>query len=293
MRRSTIVVAVLVLLIAIAFFLHRRPAEQKPRHGTTPAPVLETAPASASAAPAVSAAPSSVSGRPPSDAVVPSVAPRPLPGTVRGVVKLKGPVPPRKMLKTTAEPECEAIHGPRIPSDEMVVDPSGNVQWAFVYVNSGLTEPPPPAPATPVYLDQVACVFTPHMLGMRVGQPLVVVSSDEFLHNVHALPFTNKEFNVALHPGGERQVKKTFDKPEVMFKVKCDIHPWMAAWIGVVDHPYFSITNAVGSYRIPELPPGRYTIEVWHEKCARASFLVEVPSGGEATLDFWLDLKTD
>jgi hypothetical protein len=196
------------------------------------------------------------------------------------------------MIKTNADSKCAKMHGPLMASDEFVVDPSGNVQWAFVYVKSGISGNVPPAPGSPVYMDQVSCVFTPHVVGIRVGQPLVVLNSDNLLHNVHSLPFLNKEFNIGLPEAG-MDIRKSFDQPEVMIAIKCDVHPWMKSWIGVLDHPYFSISNAVGSYRIPDLPPGRYTIEAWHEKCSCVSFLVEVPSGGEPALDFWLDVKTD
>jgi plastocyanin len=291
-KRSMIAVLALALLIAVAFFLHRDPREQEPqpRPGVRP-PVAETAPARGTEAPMGLKPSPSPSGVAP-DSVTPEAAPRAVPGTIRGVVRLTGPVPKRKTYRADADPACEAMHGARILSDEFVVDPYGNIQWAFVYVKSRVSGSVPPAPPSPVYMDQVSCVFTPHVVGVRVGQPLVVLNSDNLLHNVHAFALTNKEFNIGLPKAG-MEVRRTFDKPEVMIKIRCEIHPWMTSWIGVLDHTYFSITNAVGSYRIPELPPGRYTIEAWQEKCMPSSFLVEVPSGGEATLDFWLEAKRD
>ncbi|HVE40546.1 MAG TPA: carboxypeptidase regulatory-like domain-containing protein [Planctomycetota bacterium] len=287
MKRSTLAVLALALLLLLAFFLHRGLRERTPQQRQSPTSRAELVDA-APAAPRESS-PVSIAAR---SAVVPPAPSAAGVGTIRGVVRLKGPIPQRKTYRAAADPECEKMHGARIVSDEFVVDPQGNIQWAFVYVKSGLSGSVPPAPATPVYLDQVSCVYTPHVVGVRVGQPLVVLNSDELLHNVHGLPYVNKEFNVGLYKG-HTEMTRAFDKPEVMFKIKCDVHPWMSAWIGVLDHPYFSITNAVGSYGIPNLPPGRYEVEAWHEKCARSTFLIEVPVGGDATLDFWLDVKQD
>jgi plastocyanin len=218
------------------------------------------------------------------------MAPAAAPGTIRGTVRLNGPVPKRKTFKMDAEPPCLKFHSGRVLSEEFVVDPYGNVQWAFVYVKSGVSGKVPPAPTEPVVMDQVSCIFTPHVVGVRAGQPILFVNSDALLHNVHAIAVTNKEFNFGLpKPGSETKV---FDKPEIMVPVKCDVHPWMKSYVGVLDHPYFSVTNAVGSYAI-EAPAGNYLVAVWHEKCGPAQAWVAVGSGQTSTYDFVLDAKTD
>ncbi|MBI3855578.1 MAG: hypothetical protein HY293_07785 [Planctomycetes bacterium] len=281
MKKATFVVGALALLIVLAFLLHRNPAEQRPSR-PPPKPLIHVAPD----------APATSPETPPAvrrSEVPPAPA---LPGSIRGGVKIKGPIPPRKILKLDVDPKCQSYHAGPVMSDALVADAGGNVQWAFVYVKSGPIGTPPPAPTTPVLMDQIRCVFTPHMVGVRVGQPLRVLSSDDLLHNVHALPFQNNEFNVGLYTAG-LEVVRTFDKPELMVKIKCDVHPWMSSWICVMEHPYFSITNEIGSYGIHGLPPGRFVVEVLHEGWRPVSREVEVPSGGDAAADFLLDLKRD
>lgn len=287
MKRTTAAVLALALLLAVAFLLHRDLQEQKPPPRPPVRPPVVEAPVSAGpGAPTPST--SAIDAAP--DVAAPPASPPALTGSVRGVVRFGGPVPRRKFVRTRADPECEKMHGPQLASDEFVVDPYGNLQWAFVHVKSGIAGPVPPAPTTPVLLDQVACVFTPHVLGIRVGQPLLIVNSDNLLHTVHSLPFENKEFNFGLPKSGMEETKR-FGKPEVMIKLKCDVHPWMAAWIGVVDHPYFAITNAVGSFVLRDLPPGNYQIEAWHEKCNPVALPIGVGPGRESLLDFVLDEK--
>src|SRR5262245_33667191 len=231
-NRATIAVLALVLLLALAMLLHREPKEQKP---TRPEPrPVRMAPAEA---PSTEIKTSRAAVTPPPALPSPPVAVQGPPGTLRGQVKILGEIPPRKRARIEYEPGCAEKHAGVVFYDNLVVDAAGNVQWAFVQVKSGPVGTPPPAPTTPVLLDQMRCLFTPHMVGVRVGQPVRVTSSDDLLHNVHGLPFENKEFNIGLPQAGMSDVR-TFDKPEV-FVVKCDIHPWMRACVGVVDHPYW------------------------------------------------------
>jgi hypothetical protein len=115
-----------------------------------------------------------------------------------------------------------------------------------------------------VVLDQKGCRYTPHVLGVQVGQPLEVLNSDPTLHNVHALPTANREFNTGQPLAGMKHTHR-FSTREVMVPFKCDVHPWMRAFIGVLDHPYFGVTTADGTFRLEGLPPGTYTVEAWHE----------------------------
>jgi plastocyanin len=192
-------------------------------------------------------------------------------------------------MRMDVDPHCAALHAGVVLNDDLVVDPKGGVRWAFVYVKSGLKAAPPPAPQTPVLLDQIGCVFTPHVLGVRVGQPLQIRNSDPRLHNIHALSFDNLEMNVSIVP--DTETVHRFTKREVMVPVKCDIHPWMAAWVGVLDHPYFAVTGEEGAFAIPDLPPGRYVVEVWHEKYVSVSREYDVILGDEDPLDFLLDAR--
>jgi hypothetical protein len=289
-KRSTAVVVALALLLLLAFLLHRAPEDQGPGRMPGRRALLESPPLDDRVAmDAVPPSASAVAAAP--EAAAPPAAPSAPTGSIRGVVRFHGPVPPRKTVRVSV-PECREIHGERIVSEEFVVDPYGNMQWAFVYIKSGLAGPLPPPPKSPVFLDQVSCVFTPRVSGVQVGQPLTIVNSDRWLHNAHALPFVNKEFNVGM-PEWHQQETRTFDKTEVMIKIKCDVHPWMSAWVGVLEHPYFGVSNAVGSYVIRDVPPGSYYVEAWHEKCKPAKVPIGVAPGRETRLDFVLDEKTE
>jgi hypothetical protein len=198
-----------------------------------------------------------------------------------------GAPPPRKRIRMDADPKCvERVPGAPL-SDEVVVDPDGGLRWAFVYVAQGINNQVPAQPLPPVLLDQVGCVYEPHVLGIRVGQTLNIYNNDPLLHNVHGLPFDNAEFNFGLPQQGTFSSVK-FNEREVMVRIGCDLHPWMRAWVGVLDHPYFSVTSDTGAYGIPKLPAGRYTIKVWHEAYATVTRVVDVPPGGDIQLDFIL-----
>jgi hypothetical protein len=184
--------------------------------------------------------------------------------TVSGTVKLDGPVPGLKLNKALAgDPPCCVLHKETPPREDSVLSASGGVRWAFVYIKKGLEGKTFDVPARPLLLDQVGCLYTPHVTGAIVGQVVNFRNSDPMSHNVHGLPFSNKEFNFGQPPGSVNTVK--FSTPEIMVKVKCDVHPWMATWIGVLEHPFYAVTDAEGKFEIKNLPPGTYTLGIWHE----------------------------
>ena len=183
-------------------------------------------------------------------------------GTVEGVVRFEGkPKPPRKL--EMGLPECKAAHpdGVELPVTAAV---DGKLANAFVYVKQGLEAYSFDAPKGEVVVDQKGCMYDPYVAGVEVGQKLVFVNSDAFNHNINGQPKENTAFNVAMPQKGMR-VERIFDAPEVMFKIKCDVHPWMLGWIGVVDHPHFKVTGADGAFSFKGLPSGELTIAVWHE----------------------------
>jgi plastocyanin len=206
---------------------------------------------------------------------------------VTGVVKIKGDIPRRRKVRMDADPKCAAMHAEAPLEETVVADKEGNVQWAFVYVKKGAEGKKGPAPA-PAVINQEGCQYKPHVLGVVVGQEIEIRNSDDLLHNIHALPFNNKEFNFGQPQKGMTE-KKSFTVPEVMVKVKCDIHPWMGAWVGVLEHSYFGVTDAAGKFEIKGLPPGKYTVEVWHE--AYKSVTAEVEVKGPTTQNFELTEK--
>jgi hypothetical protein len=122
-----------------------------------------------------------------------------------------------------------------------------------------------------------------------VGQPIDILNSDPTLHNVHALPMVNQEFNYP-QPKQNMRTTKTFTAPEVMVRFKCDVHAWMTAWVGVMAHPYFAITTPSGEFTIPNLPPGTYTLETWHEKLGTKTMQVRVAPGQSHSAAFTMSV---
>ena len=132
---------------------------------------------------------------------------------------------------------------------------------------------------------QKGCHYVPHVQGVQVGQPLQIVNSDSTLHNVHGMPKQSKEFNLGMPIQGMKLDRK-FDKPEVMVKFKCDVHPWMNAYVGVLDHPFFAVSGADGQYEIKDLPAGTYTVEAWHEKFGVQTQEITVTDAAAGSADF-------
>jgi hypothetical protein len=190
-------------------------------------------------------------------------------GTITGRVVFEGAPPENPILRMTSDSACASANASREVRAESYVVNDGALQNVFVYVRDGLGNRYLfDTPTEPVKLDQKGCQYTPHVVGLRVTQPLEVSNSDSTLHNVHGMPEKNTEFNVGQPvPGMKNTV--TFTTPEVMIPFKCDVHAWMLAYVGVVSHPYFAVTGNGGTFELKTIPPGTYTIEAWHEKLGR------------------------
>lgn len=251
----------------------------------------EPAPAPRSSDPAVEPdreAPAGADPAPAGGATATKREPRPIDaataGVVRGVVRFEGPPPARKEMAIGSTAGCE--HHPVPPLTEDVIVADGLVANVFVHVRAGLEGwIVPPPPAEPVLLDQHGCMYRPRVVGMRAGQKLSVKNSDPATHNVHARPDRNDGFNRTQAPGGA-PVEWTPEKAEVMVPFGCDIHPWMKAWVGVRDHPFFAVTGADGRFEIAGLPPGEYTLEAWHEKLGKKTGKVTLSASGSAEISF-------
>jgi plastocyanin len=187
-------------------------------------------------------------------------------GNVTGMVTIDGTAPKNEAIKMNADPVCQKANTtPQFQESYMVGSDGKSLANVFVYVKDGLGNYVFDAPTDSVRIDQKDCRYHPHVFGLRVGQTLEITNSDPTLHNIHALPKTNSEFNTA-QPIQNMVTKHTFDKPEVMVPFKCEVHGWMNAYVGVVDNPYFSVTSDDGKFSLKGLPPGTYTIEAWQEK---------------------------
>ncbi|MFN0158223.1 MAG: beta-sandwich domain-containing protein [Bacteroidota bacterium] len=205
-------------------------------------------------------------------------------GDVTGKVSFDGAAPKAQRVKMNADPVCMKAHKEAVVSEEVVVNANGTLKNVLIYVKDGLGNKKFDAPTKKVEFDQTGCVYTPHVLGVQTGQEVLIKNSDPTLHNVHSLSKDNSSFNVAQPKKGMVLTKK-FDKPEV-FKVKCEVHTWMNAHIGVFSHPFFAVTSDDGSFSLKKLPAGDYTIEAWHEKYGTQTMKVKVAATGAATADF-------
>jgi plastocyanin len=205
--------------------------------------------------------------------------------TVTGKVSFSGAPPRMPRLAMDAEPDCSKLHSGPVVSEEVVVNPNGTLANVFVYVKSGLEGKSFEPPATNALLDQHGCIYRPRVLGVRAGQMISIKNSDPTTHNVHPMPSTNREWNQSQPPKGP-DLERAFPRPEVMIPVKCNVHPWMRSYIGVVDHPFFAVTSDQGAFEIKGLPPGDYVIEAWHEKFGTQELKVSLTASATQTADF-------
>ena len=205
-------------------------------------------------------------------------------GNVTGKITLQGTPPPAQPITTKSDPNCSQP----IKTEEFVVGDGGAFGNVFVYVKDGLGNRQFPVPSSTVTLGQNNCMYRPHVLGVQVGQTVDIVNGDATLHNIHAVPMTNQEFNTAQPLQG---VKNThvFSAKEIMVPFKCDVHKWMSAFVGVVDHPFFAVTGPDGTFQLKGLPPGTYTVEAIHEKMGAQTQTVTI--GEKETKDVAFTFK--
>jgi plastocyanin len=188
--------------------------------------------------------------------------------SISGTIKLDGPV---KRKKLNSQLDSDKYCGPQrgdqdVLSEDVITGANNELANVFVWVKKGIKGKYNP-PDTKVEIDQNKCIYHPHVIALMVGQPFVIKNSDDTMHNIHGLGKLNGEFNEGQGSKGMTSEKK-FSVREIGVKIKCDVHPWMGAWLHVVDHPFFAVSKADGTYKIDKLPAGTYEIEFWHEKYA-------------------------
>jgi plastocyanin len=189
------------------------------------------------------------------------------------------------VLDMSANPACERSNKQPRKAEQVIVNPNGTLRNAFVWIKSGL----PPAvwapPAEVAKVDQIGCVYEPHVLGLMVGQTLEISNSDTVNHNVHAESKVNEGWSESEAPRSEKKIKR-FDKPEVMFPLSCGVHSWMKSYIGVSPHPFFFVTGDDGAFTLNGVPPGTYTIEAVHERYGRTESVITVAAKEAKSVDF-------
>jgi len=190
----------------------------------------------------------------------------------------------RKLVKMSADAVCVKAHkGQKVYDEPVVVNAKGELKNVFVYVKGSVSgQYSTPAPVT---LDQNGCLYTPRIWGLQTNQIIKIKNSDPTLHNVHSLAKKNKNFNSGMPKKGQI-IEKTFSKPETMIRIKCDVHGWMTTYVGVLNHPFYAVTSANGTYSFPPLPPGTYTIAAWHEKLGTKTQDVTLAPGQKAQVNF-------
>ena len=208
-------------------------------------------------------------------------------GAISGQVTLRGRPPAREAIRIDEDPACVQLNPKGMRTETVVTGAGGALANAFVYVKRGLEGKqfaPPPATAT-VVIDQHYCRFAPRMLGIRAGQTLRVTNSDPLTHNIHPMPKMNRDWNQS-QPEGAPALERRFVRPELMVRVKCNVHSWMRAYVNVMEHPYFAITGPDGAFELRHVPPGDYTLEALHEKLAPQEINVHVDAAGRSTAAF-------
>ena len=234
--------------------------------------------------PSTSADPSAPSATPDGLKVDASTA-----GEVTGMVVLDGMAPGNAPIRMNADPIClREVKGAQAMETYVVGGDGKSLANVFVYVKDGLGNYIYDTPTEPARIDQEGCRYHPHVFGMRVGQPLEILNSDPTLHNIHATPKVNSEFNTG-QPIEGMKTTHTFGKPEIMVPFKCDVHGWMNAYVGVLEHPYFAVTDMDGKFSLKTLPAGTYTIEAWHERLGAQQQMVTI--GEKETKDIAFTFK--
>ena len=206
--------------------------------------------------------------------------------TITGTITFDGKAPNIKPLAMDADPACAKKHSKPVAGEALVLGSGNTMGNVLVWVSKGLPSGKTfPVPKNPVTLDQKGCIYVPHVQGIMVGQSYRILNSDGVLHNVHALPKVNAQFNKPMPPT-MKETTTTFTKPENVFQIKCDVHPWMQAFVGVFTHPFFSATATDGKFTISGLDPGTYEITAWHERLGTQTATITVGANETKSQNF-------
>lgn len=205
--------------------------------------------------------------------------------TITGRVLFTGVIPTPKLIKMDKNPACCPEGAASVQSPEIAINSDSTLKNVFVYIKEGLPTRRFPPPTSPVVLDQRNCFYEPRVFGIQAGQPLKILNSDRTFHNVHASAQKNASFNLAMSAVMKVR-ERSFDHPEVMIPIRCNVHPWMIAYAGVLDHPFYDVTDGQGTYSLGAVPAGEYLIEAWHERLGTLSQTIKLGEAETPILDF-------
>ena len=204
--------------------------------------------------------------------------------SVVGKVKFAGQLPQPAHVSMNADPSCAKVHpGPAV-SQDFVAGSDNSLGNVIVFISDGLAGRTFDVPSEAVSFEQKGCEYAPHVVALRANQKLKMINSDNTTHNIHPLPTNNREWNKA-EPAGST-MEESFPREEIAIPVKCNVHPWMKSYVAVFKHPFFAVTGKDGSFQLPNLPPGEYTVEAWHEKLGTMTQKITITAGETKSLDF-------
>jgi plastocyanin len=206
--------------------------------------------------------------------------------SITGTVTYEGKAPVMKPIAMDADPVCQKKHTEPVLNEMLLMGPGNTMGNILVSVTKGLPAGKTyPAPKEPVVMNQEGCQYKPHVMAIMVGQPFKILNNDGLMHNVHALPKVNAPFNAAMPPTLKEKTE-TFAKEEGTFMIKCDVHPWMQAYMKVLSHPFSAVTKADGKFTLAGLDPGTYEIEAWHERLGVQTQSVTITGKETKTISF-------
>ena len=203
-------------------------------------------------------------------------------GTLAGIVTFQGTPPKRTPFDLARDPACAKLHAANPLLDELIVTGRGNgLANVVVYVSAGEPDSSSP-PSSPAFFKQRGCRYAPHVLPVSVGQEVKIVNIDPAPHDIHPAAKVNRDWS-RIQPPQTPPFSYSYEKPEII-PVKCNIHPWMQGYLVVLKTTHFAVTGEDGVFRLPDLPPGKYTVTAWHESLGTQSQEVTVTPGGTTSL---------
>jgi plastocyanin len=213
---------------------------------------------------------------------------RPGNGTVSGRVSFEGTPAKPHTIDMSQEPSCAKQYGKPVAAENVVTGPANALENVVVYVSAGAPDEPPPA--EPAVLVQKGCRYAPHILAFLVNQDFEIVNDDQTSHNIHTLPSSNREWN-KMQPAGSPPIEDKYARPEFI-PVKCNIHPWMKGTLAVMKNSHYAITTVDGEFKLPNLPPGNYTITAWHESYGEQTQEVSITGPETKSVNFVFKAKS-